>query len=169
LLRLLGRYETVEMRFDRIEAAVSAGEVDCGVLIHEGRFTYADRGLVKLADLGETWEGRMRAPIPLGAIAIRRDLGVEVARRVDAEIRSSVEQALAHPEASAAFVAAHAQEMAPEVIRSHIALYVNDYTLELDPEAVEGLLDFGRSEGLFEASDRPVFAYTTPMSPQDGV
>jgi 1,4-dihydroxy-6-naphthoate synthase len=169
LLRLLGRFETVEMRFDRIEDAVLAGEVDCGVLIHEGRFTYADRGLVKLADLGEAWEERMKAPIPLGAIAIRRDLGTDVARRVDAEIRRSVEHAFAHPEASAAFVASHAQELAPEVIRSHIELYVNDYTLALDPQAVEGLLEFGRSEGVFEPSDRPVFAYTTFMSSQDGV
>ena len=169
LLRLLGRFETVAMRFDRIEAAVLAGDVDCGVLIHEGRFTYADRGMVKLADLGEVWEGRMKSPLPLGAIAIRRNLGEEVARRVDAEIRHSVQHALDHPEESAAFVASHAQEMDPAVIRSHISLYVNDYTLDLDPRAVERLLEFGRSEGLFPPSDRPVFAYTTDMSSQDGV
>ena len=63
------------MRFDLIEGAVLAGEVDCGVLIHEGRFTYADKGLHKLADLGEVWEQQMHCPIPLGAIAVRRDLG----------------------------------------------------------------------------------------------
>jgi 1,4-dihydroxy-6-naphthoate synthase len=155
LLRLLGTFDTVPMRFDRIEAAVLAGDVDCGVLIHEGRFTYADRGLVKLQDLGELWDG----PLPLGAIAIRRALGEDVARHVDGEIRASVRHAFAHPDASRAFVAEHAQEMSPEVIRSHIDLYVNDYTLALDEDAVERLLRFGEEQGFFPPGDAPIFAY----------
>lgn len=132
LLRRLGDFETVEMRFDRIEQAVLDGDVDAGVLIHEGRFTYADKGLVKLLDLGETWDG----PLPLGAIAVRRRLGPERARAIDAEIRASVEHAFAHPEASAHYVRSHAQELAPDVVESHIRLYVNSYTLSLDEEAV---------------------------------
>ncbi|MDX1382813.1 MAG: 1,4-dihydroxy-6-naphthoate synthase [Thermoanaerobaculia bacterium] len=159
LLRLLGDFRTVEMRFDLIEDAVLRGEVDCGVLIHEGRFTYADKGLVKLADLGEVWEREMQAPIPLGAIAIQRSLGPEVARRIDAQIRASVEHAMAHPEESAAFVREHAQEMDPAVMQSHIDLYVNDYTLDLDEGAVVKLLDFGVAQGLFPPSDLPIFAY----------
>jgi 1,4-dihydroxy-6-naphthoate synthase len=159
LLRLLGRFETVPLRFDRIEDAVREGRVDCGVLIHEGRFTYAAKGLVALADLGTVWEERMKAPVALGAIAIHRRLGPEVARDIDARIRASVAHARAHPEASAAFVAQHAQEMAPEVVRRHIDLYVNDYTLALDESAVRKLLAFGEVEGFFPPSDLPLFAY----------
>ncbi|MDH3591822.1 MAG: 1,4-dihydroxy-6-naphthoate synthase [Planctomycetota bacterium] len=159
LLRQLGRFETVAMRFDRIEDAVLSGAVDCGVLIHEGRFTYADRDLVRLADLGEVWEQRTGAPIPLGAIAIRRDLGPDAARAIDAAIRASVDHALSHPEQSAGYVREHAQEMDPAVIRRHIELYVNDYTRDLDAQAVERLLAFGRDEGVFAASALPIFAY----------
>ncbi len=154
LLRQLGMFDTsdiVPMRFDRIEHAVLRGDVDCGVLIHEGRFTYESKGLVKLADLGELWDG----PIPLGAIAIRRDL-LEHAAMVDVEIRASVEHALAHPDASAAYVRENAQEMDPDVVRQHIGLYVNDYTLALDETAVFRLLAFGD----FPPCDKPVFATT---------
>ena len=168
LLRLLGRFETVPMRFDRIEQAVLDGEVDAGVLIHEGRFTYEKKGLVLLADLGEAWAARHDAPLPLGAIAIRRDLGEETARRVDAAIRRSVRHALNHPGESAAYVRAHAKEMEPDVVRRHIELYVNDYTLDLDAHAVEKLVEFGRAEGLYPASSRPLFAYTRSGSPRDG-
>src|SRR5688500_2998298 len=74
LLTLLGRFDTVPMRFDHIEQAVLQGDVDCGVLIHEGRFTYQAKGLALLEDLGAVWETRMKCPLPLAAIAIRRDL-----------------------------------------------------------------------------------------------
>ncbi len=159
LLRLLGDFETVEMRFDRIEEAVLSQEVDCGVLIHEGRFTYRQKGLWKIHDLGEIWERERLVPVPLGAIAIERRLGVEVARRVDREIRASVRHAMAHPEDSAEFVRRHAQEMQDEVIRSHIDLYVNDYTLDLEEKSVLELLKFGEEKGLFPKSDLPIFAY----------
>ena len=140
LLRLLGDFETVPMRFDRIEDAVLAGDVDCGVIIHEGRFTYAAKGLTKLADLGEVWERKMASPLPLGAIAIRRSLGADVAAQVDEEIRASLRASWADPESVMPFVRAHAQEMAPDVIRQHIDLYVNDYSLNMDAAAVEKLL-----------------------------
>ena len=159
LLRLLGDFETVPMRFDLIEDAVRRGAVDCGVLIHEGRFTYEDKGLVRLADLGEVWEERMRGPLPLGAIAIRRELGPEVARRLDGEIRDSLRRARARPEECADFVRRHAQEMSPEVTRRHIDLYVNDYTLDLDQPAVERLVALGEKAGLHPPSERPIFAY----------
>jgi 1,4-dihydroxy-6-naphthoate synthase len=155
LLRMLGRFETVPMRFDRIEAAVLGGDVDAGVLIHEGRFTYADRGLVRLADLGEVWERQMRCPLPLGAIAIRRSLGADVARQVDEEIRASLRAARTEPESVADFVRRHAQEMAPDVIQRHIDLYVNAYTENLDEAAVERLLALGGDAG---RSAAPIFA-----------
>jgi 1,4-dihydroxy-6-naphthoate synthase len=158
LLRLLGSFDTVELRFDQIEDAVLQGRADCGVLIHEGRFTYAAKGLVRLADLGAAWESRMHAPVALGAIAIRRALGPQVAREVDQRIRASVAWARAHPEESAAFVREHAQELAPDVIQRHIALYVNDYTLALDEAAVLKLLEFGAEQGFFPPSDLPIFA-----------
>lgn len=159
LLRLLGDFETVAMRFDLIEEAVLNGTVDCGVLIHEGRFTYQRKGLLRLADLGEVWEAQMRCPLPLGAIAIRRALGPDVAQRVDREIRHSVRRARAHPAEGADFVRRHAQEMAPEVIQQHIDLYVNDYTLDLDPAAVERLVGWAEDCGLYPPSAAPIFAY----------
>ena len=126
LLRLLGEFDTAAMRFDRIEHAVCSGEVDCGVLIHEGRFTYQHKGLVCLADLGDVWEQRMHAPLPLGAIAIRRDLGADVARRVDDEIRASLRHAWSNPGECDAFIRHHAQELSPDVAQRHIDLYVNE-------------------------------------------
>jgi 1,4-dihydroxy-6-naphthoate synthase len=160
LLRLLGDFETVPMRFDRIEEAVLAGEADCGVLIHEGRFTYERRGLVRLADLGAVWEERMGCALPLGAVAIRRGLAGEAARRADAEIRESLRRARARPEECAGFVREHAQEMDPDVIARHIALYVNDYSFALDERAVEQLVALGEEHGLYEPSPQPLFAYS---------
>jgi 1,4-dihydroxy-6-naphthoate synthase len=159
LLRLLGDFDTVPMRFDRIESAVISGEVDCGVLIHEGRFTYAGKGLVKLADLGEVWEQRMHGPLPLGAIAIKRALGGATARQIDEDIRASLRQAWANPEAYAPFVRTHAQEMAPDVIQQHIDLYVNDYTLNVDEGTVEQMILLGQSAGLYPPPSKPTFAY----------
>ena len=156
LLRLLGAFETVPMRFDQIEAAVLRGDVDCGVLIHEGRFTYEAKGLKLVADLGSVWEQRMLCPLPLAAIAIRRDLVVATAAAINTALRASVEYAFAHPGASQSYVAAHAQEMSPDVVRRHIDLYVNRYTVELDEKAVHVMLDWSRTAG----ADR---------SPQDGL
>ncbi len=159
LLRLLGQFETVPMRFDLIEDAVLRGEVDCGLLIHEGRFTYEGKGLTLLKDLGVVWEQRMQCPLPLAAIAIRRDLAPVLAPAVDAALRASVDYAFAHPEASRDFVTAHAQEMDPDVVARHIRLYVNDYTRALDEQAVLRMLDWAEREGVFPAGDPalPVF------------
>lgn len=159
LLRLLGRFETVVMRFDQIEDAVLGGDADCGLLIHEGRFTYEAKGLTLLADLGTVWEERMQCPLPLAAIAIRRDLAPQLAPLVDRALRASVEHAFAHPADSRAYVASLAQEMDPDVSARHIALYVNNYTLALDERAVMTMLEWGEREGLFPpALGLPVFA-----------
>ena len=159
LLRLLGRFDTVVMRFDQIEDAVLRGDADCGLLIHEGRFTYQAKGLTLLQDLGTVWEERMECPLPLAGIAIRRDLAPQLATPVDRALRASVEYAFAHPSASRDYVASLAQEMDPEVSRRHIDLYVNDYTLALDEGAVKKMLQWGEDVGAFTrtASNLPVF------------
>lgn len=144
LLHLLGTFERVAMRFDQIEDAVLGGDVDCGVLIHEGRFTYQAKGLTLLADLGAVWEERMQCPLPLAAIAIRRDLAASRASAMDDALRASVEHAFANPAASRNYVALHVQEMDTAVVEKHIALYVNDYTLALDERAVMRMLDWSR-------------------------
>ncbi len=156
LLRMLGRFETVPMRFDQIEDAVLRGDVDCGLLIHEGRFTYEKKGLTLLVDLGEVWEERMKSPLPLAAIAIRRDLAPALAGQIDPALKASVEYAFAHPEASQAYVASLAQEMDPDVSARHIRLYVNDYTRALDESAVEKMLEWGRREGVFPSAGDPL-------------
>jgi 1,4-dihydroxy-6-naphthoate synthase len=142
LLNLLGRFETVPMRFDQIEHAVLREDVDCGVLIHEGRFTYQAKGLTLLEDLGAVWEQRMKCPLPLAAIAIRRDLVAAYGSEMDRALRASVEYAFAHPNASRAYVLEHAQEMDPAVVAKHIELYVNDYTVALDERAVHALIEW---------------------------
>ena len=159
LLNLLGRFETVPMRFDQIEHAVISGNVDCGVLIHEGRFTYQAKGLTLLEDLGAVWEDRMKRPLPLAAIAIRRDLDPTIGTEMDEALRASVEFAFAHPEASRDYVAQHAQEMDSSVVAQHIRLYVNDYTVALDEHAVHALLDWQQKQDLnpAPASSLPVF------------
>src|SRR6185503_10492951 len=121
--------------------------------IHEGRFTYQRNGLVLLADLGEIWEDRMKTPLPLAAIAIRRDL-ISRSSEVDRALRSSVEYAFAHPDVSRHYVTSHAQEMDPAVIAQHIQLYVNDYTLALDEPAVERLLAWAEEHGFNPAADK---------------
>jgi len=158
LLRMLGRFDTVPMRFDQIEDAVLRGDVDCGLLIHEGRFTFEQKGLKLLIDLGTVWEERMKCPLPLAAIAIRRDLAPSLAAIVDRALRASVEYAFAHPGASREYVASLAQEMDPVVARRHIDLYVNDYTRALDERAVMTMLEWGEREGVFPPSNGlPVF------------
>ena len=159
LLRQLGTFDTVVMRFDQIEHAILAGDVDCGVLIHEGRFTYQARGLTLIEDLGSVWESRMQCPLPLAAIAIRRDLAAGLAAPMDRALRASVDYAFAHPDASRDYVAAHAQEMDPGVTSRHIRLYVNDYTRSLDESAVLKMLEWGEREGVFPRAnpDLPIF------------
>jgi 1,4-dihydroxy-6-naphthoate synthase len=135
LLRLAAEVgEAVEMRYDRILSAVAGGGVDAGLIIHESRFTYAEHGLVQVADLGDWWEEETGLPVPLAGICARADLGADVAEAAEAAIHASVEYAFAHPEASRDYVRAHAQELSDEVCQAHIRLYVNDFTVDLGDE-----------------------------------
>ena len=138
--------------FASIMPAVRDGLYDAGLVIHEARFTYPSYGLTALVDLGEWWESETGLPIPLGAILAGRDLDVAALTRV---VRASVEHAWAHPSASAAYVAEHADEMSPEVQRQHIELYVNEFTRDLGDEgytAASVLLDRAFAAGLTPSS-----------------
>jgi len=132
------------MLFHEIENALMAGEVASGVIIHENRFTYADKGLVLLNDLGKFWEESLNSPIPLGGIAMKRTFPLDIQRQVDQLIQSSLRQAEeALPELSS-YVQLHAQEMDPSVQRMHIDLYVNEFSRNAGAEgkhAVSVLMD----------------------------
>ncbi len=117
--------------FNEIEDALVNGKADLGVIIHENRFTYQAKGLHKVRDLGEYWEEKMAMPIPLGGIVIRKSLGKEIYEQVNREIRRSLEQSFAHYPEISGFVSSHAQTMSEDVMRKHIELYVNDYSLDL--------------------------------------
>jgi 1,4-dihydroxy-6-naphthoate synthase len=121
----------VPMRFDRIVDAVARGEVDAGLIIHESRFTYAQSGLAAVADLGAWWESETGHPIPLGAILVRRDVSDDEALRLDETIRTSLAYARANDAAVAPYVREHAFEMDEGVMRAHVGLYVNDYSIDV--------------------------------------
>lgn len=137
-----------ELLFSDIEAAVLDGRFDAGLIIHENRFTYAAKGLTKIIDLGEFWEGETGAPIPLGGIVVNRSLPGEVQCAVNRVMRRSVEYAFAHRTASLPFVREHAQEMSEEVMYRHIDLYVNAYSVDLGVEGKRAVeLLFARAAG----------------------
>ncbi len=123
-----------ERVYSDIMPAVQRGEVDAGLIIHESRFTYLQHGLFKLIDLGEWWESTTGLPIPLGGILARRALGKNRIHEIDAAVRKSVEYAFHNPRASRDYVRAHAQEMDDAVIRQHIDLYVNQFSVDLGKE-----------------------------------
>lgn len=140
-----------ERVYSDIMPAVARGEVDAGLIIHESRFTYADHGLVKVVDLGEWWERETGLPIPLGGILARRGLGEATIRAVDKALRHSVEHAFMAPEASRDYVRAHAQEMDDTVMRQHIDLYVNQFSVDLGQEgerAIRELFARARRAGI---------------------
>lgn len=131
--------EVVELRYDRILGAVSRGEVDAGLIIHESRFTYQDHGLVKIVDLGDWWEAATGLPVPLAGICARADLAPGLVQAAEAAIRASVAHAFAHPEASRAYVRAHSQEMSDEVCDAHIRLYVNAHSLDIGDDGLRAI------------------------------
>lgn len=132
---LLGN--VVEVRYDRILGAVVRGEVDAGLIIHESRFTYAEHGLVAVADLGEWWEAETGLPVPLAGIFARSDLDPELASAAESAIR-------ARPDASREYVRSLAQELSDEVCAAHIALYVNASSIDIGDE---GLVAIDRLTG----------------------
>jgi 1,4-dihydroxy-6-naphthoate synthase len=117
-----------ELVFNDIEDAILRGSVDAGVIIHENRFTYQNKGLVKLMDLGEYWETTTKMPIPLGGIVVKRNLPKAVQKKIQRILERSVLFAFENPASSKNFIAQHAQEMEESVRQQHIDLYVNDYS-----------------------------------------
>ena len=142
--------DKTELLFSDIEPALLEERFDAGLIIHENRFTYQQKGLKKIIDLGEFWERETGAAIPLGGIMIRRSLPDEIKHTVNRVLRRSVEYAFAHRDASLPYVREHAQEMSEDVMYRHIDLYVNDYSVDLGPDgrrAVETLFARGRASG----------------------
>lgn len=160
-LALGKRPKTVQMRFDRIVDAVAQGEADAGLIIHESRFTYRDAGLISIADLGEWWETMTLLPVPLGAILVRDDVDEEAARTLNTAIRSSLAFARQNEAAVMPYVREHAVEMNDDVMRSHIDLYVNDFTDDLGTkgrEAVEALFARAHDAGILPRATEAIFA-----------
>lgn len=155
-----GYEDLLILPFDRIMAAVTEGQAAAGVIIHESRFTYQQHGLHQVQDLGQWWEEDSGCPIPLGGILARRDLGPKLIGRIDAALRHSVEYAFNHPSAAQHYIKQHSQELADDVIRSHINLYVNDFSLDLGDEgikAVETLLSRAEERGIIPSCEKPLF------------
>jgi 1,4-dihydroxy-6-naphthoate synthase len=140
-----------EFHFSDVENAVLNEEVDAGVIIHENRFTYQDKGLVEIADLGEVWEQQTGFPIPLGGIAIHRRLKPTLRKQFDDLLQQSVQFAFDNPSASSEYVKCHAQEMDEAVMRAHINLYVNQYSINLGENgkaAIAKMFEVGQQFGM---------------------
>lgn len=139
LMRYFPEVEVVPMLFSAIAEAVERGETDAGVLIHEGRFVYHRRNLELVADLGKLWEAESGLPLPLGAIVMRRSVAATICKQFEALLADSVRFAFENPQISRQFVKQHAQELEDAVIESHIALFVNEYTVTLGKEGREAV------------------------------
>lgn len=131
------------LRYDAIENFVLAGK-GIGVIIHENRFTYQQKGLKKIVDLGDYWEQQTAYPIPLGGIVIKKNIDDSTQKKIDTLIKKSIEYAFSNYPLLNDYIRSHAQEMSEEVMRKHIDLYVNSYSIDLGSEgkaAVKKLLD----------------------------
>ena len=163
LLRLFDPFiKNVEvMTFDRIMGAVSKGDVTAGLIIHESRFTYPLYKLEKLLDLGEWWERYSGLQIPLGGILGKRTLGRDLLLRVEEGIRESIRYAGAHPDEVMGYCRRYSQEMDEKVMRNHIDLYVNAFSLDLGQEGLSAISRFfaeAEARGIFHSSDKPLLA-----------
>jgi 1,4-dihydroxy-6-naphthoate synthase len=150
----------IEMKFSEIESALLNNQIDLGVIIHENRFTYQDKGLKKIIDLGEYWEDLTHGPIPLGGIMIKRNLPEEIKQKVNRIIRRSVEYAFDHPDSGFDFIRSLSQEMSTEVIKKHIELYVNKFSIDLDElgrKAVETFFKEAHKVGIIPETKQNLF------------
>jgi len=146
--------------FSEIEPALLTNEVDLGLIIHENRFTYQNKGLIKVMDLGDFWEKETGCPIPLGGIVIKRNLSDEIKAKVNRVLKRSVEYAFEHPKSGIEFIRKHAQEMSEEVMYKHIGLYVNKYSLDLGQDgkkAVQVMFEKALSLNLIPSTKKSLF------------
>lgn len=153
-------HDKVEYLFSDIEDAVINEDVDAGLIIHENRFTYKSKGLRKVVDLGEHWEDNTGYPVPLGGIAIGRDIPQQVKQKVDRVLQRSIEYALRHPKEAMPFIKKHAQQTNEAIIEKHINLFVNEFTVqlgELGREAIVNLYEKAREQSLIPAIAKTIF------------
>ena len=141
--------------FHVIEDMVINGTVDAGIIIHENRFTYQQKGLKKISDLGDVWEKRTGAPIPLGGILVRRSFDLELASKINRVINRSLAFANEHADALPSFVTENAKEMNEEVMRNHIKLYVNEFSLALGAEGRQAVEQLIRASAVLHQKDLP--------------
>jgi 1,4-dihydroxy-6-naphthoate synthase len=149
-----------ELVFSDIENAVLEGRVDLGLIIHENRFTYQDKGLHKVIDLGDFWEKRTGCAIPLGGIVANRNLPMDVQHKINRVLQRSVEFAFANPKSGLEYIRSHAQEMSEDVMYKHIDLYVNKFSVDLGVEgkkAVKLLFDTALEKGIIPSISENLF------------
>jgi 1,4-dihydroxy-6-naphthoate synthase len=149
-----------EIIFSEIEEALLNEKIDLGLIIHENRFTYSEKGLHKIIDLGTYWEELTGCAIPLGGIVINRNLDSAVQRKLNRLLRKSVEFAFANPKSGLGFIKAHAQEMSEEVMYKHIDLYVNKYSLDLGPDgrkAIDVLFKMAQEKGIIKPLTQEIY------------
>ncbi|MGJ1363288.1 menaquinone biosynthesis family protein [Sphingobacterium spiritivorum] len=149
-----------EVVFSGIEQALIDGDIDLGLIIHENRFTYEDKGLHKVVDLGDFWEKTTGYPIPLGGIVVRRGIEDEVKQKLNRILKKSVAFAFEHPKSGLDFIRSHAQEMSEEVMYKHIELYVNSYSRDLGTEgrkAIAYMFDKALALKLIPDTDKKLF------------
>jgi 1,4-dihydroxy-6-naphthoate synthase len=144
-------HQRVFVPYDRIFDALASGEVDCGVIIHESRFTFKTAGFTQIVDLGAWWEDKTGLPIPLGGIAARKRLGDPLIEKIDAALNSSIQRAMTNPDEAMPYIRQYAQEMDATVIKAHIQTFVNDFSLKLTGQgcrAIELLESLARDAGV---------------------
>jgi 1,4-dihydroxy-6-naphthoate synthase len=150
----------VELVFSEIEDALLNEKIDIGLIIHENRFTYQDKGLKKIIDLGDYWEKRTGCAIPLGGIVANRKLPLDIQHKINRVLRKSVEHAFANPKSGLEFIRLHAQEMSEEVMYKHIELYVNKYSIDLGEEgrkAIKLLFDTAKEKNIIPEIKEAIF------------
>ncbi len=161
VLRLyLGKFDSVEVPFDRIFDAVEQGKAEAGLVIHEGQLTYRDRGFEKLIDLGNWWHEQTGLPLPLGANVIRKDLGEALCLEVSRLLRASIDYGLSHRDEALRYAMEFGRGMERALADRFIGMYVNDDTLAWKPESrrgLEQLLDLAWEQGLIPRRIRPEF------------
>jgi 1,4-dihydroxy-6-naphthoate synthase len=150
----------VEVLFSDIENAVINGEVDAGLIIHENRFTYQDKGLEKIIDLGEYWENKTGTLIPLGGIVIKRNISQETILKFNKILRKSIEYAFENPESPLNYMTEHSQEMDEKVMMQHVELYVNKYSIDLGEEgknAISQMFNLAQEKEIIPKIEKDIF------------
>ncbi|MBE7443499.1 MAG: 1,4-dihydroxy-6-naphthoate synthase [Flavobacteriales bacterium] len=150
----------VEMLFSEIEDTVLSGKVDAGLIIHENRFTYQQKGLEKIVDLGEFWEQTTGSLIPLGGIVIKRSLPIDTILKVNRLLRKSIEYAFENPDSPLEYMQCNAQEMDKNVMMQHVGLYVNKYSIDLGDEgksAITKMFNLAQEKGIIPSISNSLF------------